>query len=333
MKRFFRVFATLLLLAIITGIGAIYALPKWPATISPDGLTVLVMRGASLSRVANEIAKQGAAPAWVVSAVARIRGSAKKIRAGQYVFKAPQTVEEILDAIESGESVQVPVTVVEGSKQSELFTLLKTLTTESQQFAAESVAPPAQWAKAISADTENLEGFLFPDTYFVAPGGSATSLLSIMHKRMKQELATAWEQRAPDTPLKTPYEALILASIIEKETGKDTDRPLIGSVFVNRLRIGMRMQTDPTVIYGLGETFDGNLRKVHLQTDTPYNTYTREGLPPTPIAYPGRASLRAAVNPPKSEFLYFVARGDSTSEFSKNLAEHNRAVAKFQLGK
>ena len=142
-----------------------------------------------------------------------------------------------------------------------------------------------------------------------------------------------WAQRSPDSPLKSPYEALILASIIEKETARESDRPLVGSVFVNRLRIGMRLQTDPTVIYGLGEKFDGNLRKVDLQTDTPYNTYTRNGLPPTPISLPGRASLRAAVAPPPSDFLYFVARGDGSSEFSRNLAEHNRAVAKYQLGR
>jgi UPF0755 protein len=333
MKRLFKALAVLLLLAIMAGAAAAYFLPRWKTEVPADGVSVTVARGASLGRVANELQKQGVAPAWVVSAVGRLRGSATKIRAGQYVFKPPQTVEEILDAIESGDALQLPVTVIEGSKQSELFALMKTLVAESKQFAPQSVVPPAQWAKAIGADVENLEGYLFPDTYFVAPGGSASTLLSVMHKRMKQELATAWDQRAADTPLKSAYEALILASIIEKETGRDSDRPMVGSVFINRLKIGMRLQTDPTVIYGIGEAFDGNLRKVHLQTDTPYNSYTRDGLPPTPIAYPGRASLRAAVNPPKSEFLYFVARGDGTSEFSRNLAEHNRAVAKFQLGR
>jgi UPF0755 protein len=333
MKRMFRWFSVLLLFAIVAVAAAIYALPRWKTAIPADGVTITVSRGASLNRVANELQKQGVAPAWIISAVGRLRGSANKIRAGQYVFKPPQTVEEILEMIESGDAVQVPVTVIEGSKQSELYALMKTLVAETKQFAPDSVVAPAQWAKAIGADVDNLEGYLFPDTYFVAPGSSATTLLAAMHRRMKQELATAWEQRAADTPLKSPYEALILASIIERETGRDTDRPLIGSVFINRLRIGMRLQTDPTVIYGLGDAFDGNLRKVHLQTDTPYNSYTRDGLPPTPIAYPGRASLRAAVNPPKSEFLYFVARGDGTSEFSKNLAEHNRAVGKFQLGK
>jgi UPF0755 protein len=149
---------------------------------------------------------------------------------------------------------------------------------------------------------------------------------------MDRKLDAAWAQRAPDTPLKNPDEALILASIVEKETGKPADRAMIAGVFVNRLRIGMMLQTDPTVIYGLGEAFDGNLRKRHLQSDTPWNTYTRAGLPPTPIAMPGQASLLAAVQPATTKALYFVARGDGTSQFSASLDEHNRAVNQFQRG-
>jgi UPF0755 protein len=330
MKKLFA----LLLFGLLFAAGAFFAAreyaPQFKASLPIDGLTLTVPRGASVNRVVADLAKQGVAPSWQLQVVSRLRGD-MKIRAGQYLFAPPQNLGEIFDALESGAAIQLPVTVVEGSTQRELYALLKKLTEEAKQFRAETVVAPNQWAKAINTETANLEGFLFPDTYFVAPGGNAAALLSAMHKRMKQELALAWEQRAPDTPLKTPYEALILASIIEKETGRDADRPLVGSVFVNRLRIGMRLQTDPTVIYGLGEKFDGNLRKVDLQTDTPYNSYTRDGLPPTPIAFPGKASLRAAVNPPKSEFLYFVARGDGSSEFSRNLAEHNRAVAKFQL--
>ena len=149
---------------------------------------------------------------------------------------------------------------------------------------------------------------------------------------MHERLAAAWAKRAPDLPLATPYEALILASIIEKETGNASDRPLIASVLVNRLRRGMRLQTDPAVIYGLGARFDGNLRKRDLEEDTPYNTYVRDGLPPTPIALPSQAALDVAVNPPKTAYLYFVSRGNGTSEFSASLPEHNRAVAKYQKG-
>ena len=292
-------------------LGAWFALPYWPATIPVEGVSLSVRQGSSLTRLATEIERLEIAPSLVIQAVARIRGSARKLRAGEYLFEPPQTVAEILAAIESGNAQRLAVTTVEGSRLSELYASLSTVPTDGvATFAPNSLPPRAALKQALATDVAELEGYFFPDTYFVAPGSSANSLLKLMHKRMKEELARAWEQRAADTPLKSPYEALILASIIEKETGRDADRPLVGSVFVNRLRIGMRLQTDPTVIYGLGEKFDGNLRKVDLQTDTPYNTYTRNGLPPTPIALPGRASLRAAVAPPNSEFLYFVARGE-----------------------
>ena len=149
---------------------------------------------------------------------------------------------------------------------------------------------------------------------------------------LHQRLDAAWARRAPDLPLATPYDALILASIVEKETAHPNDRPLIASVFVNRLKRGMRLQTDPTVIYGMGARFDGNLRKRDLETDTPYNTYMRDGLPPTPIALPSQASLDVVMNPPRTAYLYFVSRGDGTSEFSASLSDHNRAVSKYQKG-
>ena len=331
MKKLF----VLLLGVALFAAGAWYALPLWPATIAAGGVSISVRQGSSLSRLANDLERAEVAPALVVQAVARIRGSARKLRAGEYVFEAPQSVADVLSAIESGNAKQLAVTVVEGSRLSDLYRQLQPVSAleGAATFAAGSVPERAKLREMLPAEVSELEGYFFPDTYFVAPGSSAASLLKLMHKRMKQELNKAWEQRSPDTPLKSPYEALILASIIEKETGREADRPLVGSVFVNRLRVGMRLQTDPTVIYGLGATFDGNLRKVDLQTDTPYNTYTRNGLPPSPISLPGRASLRAAVAPPASEFLYFVARGDGGSEFSRNLAEHNRAVAKYQLGR
>ena len=193
--------------------------------------------------------------------------------------------------------------------------------------------PEAELARRIGLPGASLEGWFFPDTYFFAAGSSDLALLVRAHRLMRQRLDAAWARRAPDSPLKDPYAALILASIVEKETARAADRPLIASVFVNRLRLGMPLQSDPTVIYGLGARFDGNLRKRDLETDTAYNTYTRDGLPPTPIALPGQASLDAVVNPPKTAYLYFVARGDGTSEFSANLTDHNRAVARFQLGR
>jgi UPF0755 protein len=178
----------------------------------------------------------------------------------------------------------------------------------------------------------SIEGLLFPDTYLFDKQSTDLELYGRAYRAMQAKIDSAWAQRAASLPYKTPYEALIMASIVEKETGRDADRPMVASVFVNRLRIGMLLQTDPTVIYGLGTAFDGNLRKRHLQTDTPYNTYTRAGLPPSPIAMPGMASIQAALNPAQSESLYFVARGDGTSQFSRTLEEHNRAVNKFQRG-
>ena len=176
------------------------------------------------------------------------------------------------------------------------------------------------------------EGRFFPDTYTYAKGSSDVAVLKRALRAMDKRLAAAWALRAPQSVAKTPDEALILASIVEKETGKGADRPLISAVFNNRLRVGMPLQTDPTVIYGMGEAFKGNLRKVDLQTDTPWNTYTRPGLPPTPIAMPGKASLLAAVQPAPGKALYFVARGDGSSQFSETLDEHNRAVNKYQRG-
>jgi UPF0755 protein len=312
-----------------------FALPFWPANFPSGGLSVSVRQGSGLSRLAADLERAEVAPALVVQAVARIRGSAKRLRAGEYVFESPQTVADVLNAIESGNARQLAVTVVEGSTLSDVYAQLSpgSAVNGAATFAAGSLPDRKTLRTAIAAEPAELEGYFFPDTYFVAPGSSAKSLLRLMHKRMHEELMRVWEQRSADTPLKSPYEALILASIIEKETGREADRPLVGSVFVNRLRIGMRLQTDPTVIYGLGDKFDGNLRKVDLQSDTPFNTYTRNGLPPTPISLPGKSSLRAAVAPPASDFLYFVARGDGSSEFSRNLAEHNRAVAKYQLAR
>jgi UPF0755 protein len=177
------------------------------------------------------------------------------------------------------------------------------------------------------------EGRFFPDTYTYSKGSSDVKVLQRALRAMDKRLAQAWEQRTPQSILKTPEEALILASIVEKETGKAADRTLIAAVFQNRLRVGMPLQTDPTVIYGLGESFDGNLRKIHLQTDSPYNTYLRTGLPPTPIAMPGKASLLAAVQPAAGKFLYFVAKGDGTSQFSESLDQHNQAVNRYQRGR
>lgn len=191
----------------------------------------------------------------------------------------------------------------------------------------------AQILDRLGVEAPRLEGLLFPDTYLFDKNSSDLELLARAHRTLQRRLVSEWSQRAVGLPYKTPYQALIMASLVEKETGRDADRTLVSAVFVNRLRRGMLLQTDPSVIYGMGEHFDGNLRKRDLQTDTPYNTYTRPGLPPTPIAMPGMASLRAALHPAASDALYFVARGDGSSQFSRTLGEHNRAVDRYQRGK
>ncbi|MFA6441535.1 MAG: endolytic transglycosylase MltG, partial [Sterolibacterium sp.] len=185
----------------------------------------------------------------------------------------------------------------------------------------------------INASERHPEGLFFPDTYLFAKNSSDLNVLKRAYRAMQQQLTIEWQRRDPRVPYATPYEALIMASIVEKETGRDEDRPAVSAVFSNRLRLGMMLQTDPAVIYGIADKFDGNLRKRDLQFDTPYNTYTRAGLPPTPISMPGLASLQVTLHPPRSDKLYFVARGDGSSEFSRNLDEHNRAVAKYQRGK
>jgi len=182
----------------------------------------------------------------------------------------------------------------------------------------------------IGAAESHPEGLFFPDTYLFAKQSSDLRVLMRAYRAMQARLAAEWQKRDPAVPYASAYEALIMASIVEKETGQPADRAKVASVFSNRLKKGMLLQTDPSVIYGMGETFDGNIRKQDLTTDTPYNTYTRAGLPPTPIAMPGLASIQAALHPPPSELYYFVARGDGSSEFTRNLDEHNRAVAKYQ---
>jgi len=289
-----------------------------------------VKSGASLKSVARELAAAGALPMEIPLVVlARLKRADRAIKAGNYEIAEGTTLPQLLDKLTAGDVTQTGLTVVEGATFAELAGALAAnpgiVTTVLD-------LPAAELARRIGVPGPSLEGWFFPDTYFFAAGSSDLALLTRAHRLMRARLDDAWARRASELPLRDPYEALILASMVEKETGRAGDRPLIASVFVNRLRLGMRLQSDPTVIYGLGAKFDGNLRRRDLGTDTPYNTYTRDGLPPTPIALPGQGSLDAVANPPKTAYLYFVSRGDGSSEFSANLSDHNRAVAKFQLG-
>ncbi|MBL8517840.1 MAG: endolytic transglycosylase MltG [Betaproteobacteria bacterium] len=250
------------------------------------------------------------------------------IRAGNYRIEKPLTPAELLDKLVRGDVVPVSIQFIEGSTYAELRRALAAHKDVKQTLAG---VTDAELLKRLGAEEAHPEGLFFPDTYFFAAGTTDFDVLKRAHQTLKQRLADAWAERDEALPYKSPYEALIMASIIEKETGRADERATISAVFINRTRIGMRLQTDPTVIYGIGPTFDGNIRKRDLTTDTPYNTYTRDGLPPTPIALPGWGSLIAAVKPAQSDKLYFVGKGDGSHHFSRSLEEHNRAVARYQL--
>ena len=260
----------------------------------------------------------------------RLSGQARLIKAGSYEFDGELTPASLLSKLVRGDETLRAVTLVEGWT----FRQVRAALRKEEHLAQDTKGlEPDLIMQKLDCAGLPAEGRFYPDTYNYAKGSSDLALLKRALRAMDAHLDAAWQARQSDTPLKSPDELLTLASIIEKETGRASDRPMISSVFSNRLRVGMPLQTDPTVIYGMGERFDGNLRRRDLQADTPWNTYTRGGLPPTPIAMPGKAALLAAAQPATSGALYFVARGDGSSQFSENLEAHNRAVNKYQRGR
>lgn len=260
--------------------------------------------------------------------LARGLGRDQNIKAGSYELTEAPTPLELLEKLTRGDVTQDEVRFIEGWNIRQVRAALAA----SKSLRHDSAGlDGAQLLAKLGAPQGHPEGWFFPDTYLFAKGTSDLRVLKRAYQAMQGNLEREWKARDPKSPYATPYEALIMASIIEKETGKPEERDMIAGVLVNRLRMGMLLQVDPTVIYGLGEKFDGNLKKAHLQADGPYNTYMHAGLPPTPIAAPSLASLRAALRPAKTDKLYYVARGDGTSEFSRTLEEHNRAVRKYQL--
>lgn len=259
--------------------------------------------------------------------LARLTGQAHQIKAGDYEITENLTPLLLLDELVKGQKVTVAVQFIEG----QTFAQLRQVLDKHPELKHETTGlPDTEVLKLVGAEENHPEGLFFPDTYHVGRAATDVAVLKLAYKTLKEHLKTAWEARTAQAPYSSPYQALIMASIVEKETGAAAERPLIAAVFLNRLRLNMRLQTDPTVIYGMGALYDGNIRKKDLQTDTPYNTYTRGGLPPTPIAMPSLGAIRAALNPAESNALYFVARGDGSHEFSENLAAHNRAVNRFQ---
>lgn len=286
--------------------------------------------GSSMRSAMRQIRDAGVpASPFMMEWLARSTGT-PSIKAGSYRIESGISPLGLLEKLARGDTIKEGLTLIEGWSFNQVRAELarqRYLRQDSAEMSTE------QLLTRVAPGHTHPEGLFYPDTYFFDRGSSDLMVLQQAHQRMVKMLDEAWSRRAPDLPYTEPYDVLIMASIIEKETGREEDRRRVAAVFINRLRIGMLLQTDPTVIYGMGSRFDGNLRKQDLQTDSPYNTYRRRGLPPTPISMPGRASLEAAVNPAAANDLYFVARGDGSSEFSTNLDDHNRAVNKYQRGR
>ena len=261
--------------------------------------------------------------------LARLLGQASDLKAGIYIIKNGTTPLVLLDQITSGTTGQAGVTFIEGWTFAQMRQALNENDSVKHMTMSET---DAQILKEIGAKETNPEGLFFPDTYFFTPNTSDREILKRAYLTMQNKMDKAWLEKSEGLPYQSAYQALIMASIVEKETGRASERPQIAGVFINRLKVGMRLQTDPTVIYGLGERFDGNLRKQDLLTDTAYNTYTRDGLPPTPIAMPGLGAIHAALHPAPTKALYFVGKGDGSHAFSATLTEHNNAVIRYQLG-
>jgi UPF0755 protein len=321
-------FAVLLLLA--AGAGSLWWWAGQPLELRTSPLDFRIATGSSLRSAITQMREAGIdVNPTLLALLARLNRADTAIKAGSYAVKDGVTPRRLLNKLLRGKVTQGELTLVEGWT----FRQWRARLDRHPDLVHESLdLSEAQIIEKLGLNLRSLEGQLFPDTYLFDNQSSDLELMARAYRAMQRKLEAEWESRAPGLPYRSPEEALTMASIVEKETGREADRQLVAAVFVNRLRQGMLLQTDPTVIYGLGEKFDGNLRKRDLQTDTPYNTYIRPGLPPTPISMPGQASIQAALNPAPSDVVYFVARGDGSSEFSRTLEEHNRAVNKFQRG-
>ncbi|MDX8400971.1 MAG: endolytic transglycosylase MltG [Gallionellaceae bacterium] len=316
----------LFVVVIVVGLAGFYALR--PIHFSKLPYAFSLKQGSSLKSAAHQMQKAGVLPSdWLFVVLARSLGKAAHIKPGNYSIDASMSPIQLLDMISKGRVEQSSISIIEGWK----FQQLRAAINRSPSLRHDSKALSDQEImKRIGAREKDAEGLFFPDTYNFSSGSSDILVLKRAYQLMQKNLRSSWKYRSANLPFNTKYQALILASIVEKETGKASDRKMIAAVFVNRLRKRMLLQTDPTVIYGMGDKFDGNLRRRDLKTDSPFNTYMRTGLTPTPISLPGMGAIQAVLHPAKTKALYFVARGDGSSHFSKNLKEHNRAVNRYQ---
>ena len=329
LERFLKALFGISIAGVLVFCGAFLLYANTAQPTGPLPIQFSLQQGGSLRSAAREMERAGVLqhPRAFV-AMARLLGEATNIKSGTYQVVEATTPYELLQMITAGDVTQHSVKFVEGWT----FRQMRKALDDHPKIRHDTRGlEDAEILRRLGAEQASAEGLFFPDTYHFAEGSSDLLVLRRAYKLMRAHLDQQWAARAPGLPLATPYQALILASIVEKETGRPTDRPLVAAVFVNRLRKGMLLQADPTVIYGMGLPYEGsNIRRRDLTTDTPYNTYTRTGLPPTPIAMPGLAALAATLNPPASDVLYFVSKGDGTSHFSRTLGEHERAVTKYQ---
>ena len=314
----------------VAAVGGFAWWSKQPLTTGQPPIEFSIAPGSGVNAAAQQMVKAGVpVNPMLFQVLARVTGQSARIKAGSYELKPDTSPRRLLTQLVRGEFAQEAVTIIEGwtfRQMRDAVNASKALRHETGKLS------DAELMAKLSKEFKQPEGLFFPDTYLFAKGASDLQIYKQAHQMMLNRLNAAWEKRDPNLPYKTPYEALIMASIVEKETGQKSERAMIAGVFVNRLRTGMMLQTDPSVIYGMGARYEGKIAKKDLTTDTPYNTYTRYGLPPTPIALPGVQSLSAALSPAKTDALYFVSRNDGTSHFSENLNEHNRAVNQFQRG-
>jgi len=298
-------------------------------SISGSERTFLIESGSNIKTIAQQLSSEKIIEdPWLFILLAKVKGVETRVRAGEYRLQSAQSPADLLTLFTQGQSIQYRFTIIEGWVFRQMIKELQHQPAIKNTLKGKS---DAEIMSAIGLQGQHPEGLFFPDTYSFPKGTSDVEFLKRAYHIMQKHLQREWDDRAPDLPINTSYEALILASIIEKETAAASERPLIASVFIQRLRRKMRLQTDPTVIYGLGESFDGDIRFRDLESDTPYNTYLHKGLTPTPIALPGLEAIRAALHPADGKALFFVSKGDGTHYFSKTLKEHNKAVRKYQL--
>ena len=331
MKRLIKSSLLISVLAAIACSAWLYHYAKAPLNLTPEAQEIIIQPKSGLKSIANQLVEQHVlSNALPFVLLGRLLGKEPSLQSGSYTLNKNINPYQLLLSLNHGKTTQGSITLIEGKT----FKMMREKLAKNDAVKSTiNDLSDAEVMRLVGDGEPHTEGLFFPDTYYFDRNTADIVILKRSYDGMKAKLAAAWANRASGLPYIDSYQALIMASIIEKETGKASERPMIAGVFLNRLRIGMRLQTDPTVIYGMGDNYDGNIRKKDLERDTPYNTYTRDGLPPTPIAMPGLASIEAALHPAVTKALYFVGKGDGTHAFSNSLVEHNANVVKYQLKK